>query len=119
MEVVSNAFRHSGHHCHGAKAAKLGYVKLKSPMPFGIQGITAPSVIRARQEERRGVSNAFRHSGHHCLSSARMTPSWSSNPVSNAFRHSGHHCQFGKLALAKLGFPKSPMPFGIQGITAH
>ena len=38
-----------------------------SPMPFGIQGITAPPSPSQPSKRGHSVSNAFRHSGHHCL----------------------------------------------------
>ena len=110
-------------------------------MPFGIQGITALrrtrctiqaffslqclSAFRASLPRERGC-NPIRHIG-----------------VSNAFRHSGHHCHRGNwktvrlldwglqcLSAFRASLPAwgerepeysllpSPMPFGIQGITA-
>ncbi len=38
---------------------------MESPMPFGIQGITAISQAEIALSAK-AVSNAFRHSGHHC-----------------------------------------------------
>ena len=89
---VSNAFRHSGHHCRF----------------FSSKRISPPS----------SVSNAFRHSGHHCLSLPWSGPHGQIGLVSNAFRHSGHHCLHGERRNPNFRFFQSPMPFGIQGITA-
>ena len=62
-----------------------------SPMPFGIQGITATTQL-VEPAPRPHVSNAFRHSGHHCRTIADFEGNF-------------------RAVL-------SPMPFGIQGITA-
>ena len=114
-----------------------------SPMPFGIQGITATpcpsptppkppsslqclSAFRAslplasppQTQPSQGVSNAFRHSGHHCRWRLERALLDLGLKVSNAFRHSGHHCQNMKYTKVVKAGKSSPMPFGIQGITA-
>ncbi len=88
-------------------------------MPFGIQGITACPLVGDKVVS--GVSGSpmpFGIQGITAQPPQKFKPSSIASEVSNAFRHSGHHCPYTLHRGQPHLLSPSPMPFGIQGITA-
>ncbi len=115
---VSNAFRHSGHHCHHGTTPSVGCFIIRSPMPFGIQGITATT-------DGQKYLDAVKR-GLQCLSAFRASLPAVAFWQTDVFPHGGSPMPFGIQGIT-AGRPAfewlvittgSPMPFGIQGITA-
>ena len=91
-DLVSIAFRHSRHFCPARAADETPDGPGVSPLPFGIHGISAePDCTEGNEHD------------------------WQ---VSIAFRHSRHFCPYPWPRALPGATERSPLPFGIHGISA-